>query len=257
VPLIDLDGGPLHYESAGSGPTTLVLVHGSGGSAAVWRDQLDGLADVARVVALDLPGHGRSGGEAKARIEESVDVVRELGEALGLDRIVVGGHSMGGAVALAFALAHAERLAGLALVGTGARLRVLPAIFESLAADHAAAVRLVTDLAVGAAAPAALKASIHDAVLRAPARSLLADFRACDGFDVMPRLGAIAAPTLVVVGSDDRLTPPKYAELLHQRIPGARLVVVPGAGHYVQLEQPAATTAALRELILSVREAAP
>jgi pimeloyl-ACP methyl ester carboxylesterase len=253
VPDIEVPGIRIHYETAGERGPTLVLVHGSGGSAAVWAHQLDGLAGVARVVAIDLPGHGRSAGEAPATIAASVAVVRGLVEALDLPTVVLGGHSMGGAVAQAFALAHADRLAGLVLIGTGARLRVLPEIIDTLERDHPAGVRLVADLAVGAGAPAGVKTSVHETTLAAPPRSLIADFRACDAFDVIADLGTIAVPTLVVCGAEDRLTPPKYADFLRQRIPGARLVVVPGAGHYVQLERPAETTAALRDFLLEVR----
>ncbi|MBI2215983.1 MAG: alpha/beta hydrolase [Candidatus Rokubacteria bacterium] len=254
MPAIDLDGVALHHEATGQGPTTLVLVHGSGGSSAVWAHQLSGLADVARVVAPDLPGHGRSGGGAPAAIDESVEIVRRLLDALGLARAVVGGHSMGGAVAQAFALAHPDRVTGLVLVGTGARLKVLPSIFEALEKDYAAGVRLVTDLAVGPSASAELKDSIYRLTLATPYRVTAADFGACHVFDVIERLATITAPTLVVVGRDDQLTPPKYAEFLRTRIAGARLAVIPGAGHYVQLERPAETTAVLREFLLSLAE---
>jgi pimeloyl-ACP methyl ester carboxylesterase len=182
-----------------------------------------------------------------------VATVLALVDALGLETVVLGGHSMGGAVAQAFALAHPERLAGLVLIGTGARLRVLPEIIDTLERDHAAGVRLVADVAVSASAPDDVKASVYETTLAAPRASLIADLRACDAFDVIGGLGTIARPTLVVCGADDRLTPPKYAEFLRQRIPGARLVVVPGAGHYVQLERPAETTAALRDFLLEVR----
>jgi pimeloyl-ACP methyl ester carboxylesterase len=219
----------------------------------VWAHQLGGLADVARVVAPDLPGHGRSHGDAPAAIDGSVETVRRLLDALGLAKAVVGGHSMGGAVAQAFALAHPDRVAGLLLVGTGARLKVLPSIFEALQQDYPAGVRLVTDLAVSPAASAELKDSIYRLSVATPYRVTAADFGACDVFDAMDRLATITAPTLVVVGRDDRLTPPKYAEFLASRIAGARLAVIPGAGHYVQLERPAETTAAIREFLLEAR----
>lgn len=239
----------LHYEASGHGPLTICLVHGAGGSVAAWRPQLDGLADVARVVALDLPGHGRSAGDGIGSIDAGAALVLGAMDALGVDRVVVGGHSMGGAIAQTVALTAPGRTAGLVLVGTGARLRVLPELFTRIERDHADAVRFIVGLALGAGASDTLRARLVDETLRTPAATLAGDFSACDRFDVAARLGDIAAPTLVVCGDADRMTPPKYAELLGARIAGARVVVVPGAGHYVQLEQPDAVTAAIREFV--------
>src|SRR5687767_12442704 len=127
MPTVSVAGLTLSYEARGNRGPTVVLVHGSGGNTEAWRPQLDGLSDVARVVALDLPGHGRSSGSF-ASIDEATMVVRAFVDAIGLAPVVIGGHSMGGAVAQAFVLADPDRTAGVMLVGTGARLRVLPRI---------------------------------------------------------------------------------------------------------------------------------
>ncbi|MBI1737297.1 MAG: alpha/beta fold hydrolase [Candidatus Rokubacteria bacterium] len=238
MPTLAVDAASIHYEAAGAGAVTLVLVHGSGGSTAVWRPQMDGLASVARVVALDLPGHGASTGDGFASIDDATTVVRALVDRLGLGPVVIGGHSMGGAVAQHFALTSPERTAGLVLVGTGARLRVMPKIFELIEHDYAAAVRFITDAAVAPGATDAVRAAVFDQTLRTPARVVARDFAACNAFDVMERLADIHAPTLVVCGAEDQLTPPKYAEFLRSRIAGAGLALVAGAGHYVQLERP-------------------
>ena len=245
MPTLPVRGETVRYESRGTLGPALLLVHGSGGNAAVWRPQIDALGDIARVIALDLPGHGGSAGSF-ATIEEAVDVVRGFVEALGLAKVVIGGHSMGGAIAQGFALAAPERTAGVVLVGTGARLRVLPKIIQTLEHDHPAGVHFLVSLAVAASAPDPLKRTVFEETVRAPARSLIADFRACDRFDVMSRLGEIRAPTLVVTGIEDQLTPRKYAEYLAKHIAGAQLVLVPGAGHYVQLERPDDVSAAMR-----------
>jgi pimeloyl-ACP methyl ester carboxylesterase len=250
MPTASVNGLTIKYESRGSSARTLCLVHGSGGNTAAWRPQMDALADVARVIALDLPGHGGSTGSF-ATIDEAVAVLRGFVDALGLGRVVVGGHSMGGAIAQAFALAAPERTAGVVLVGTGARLRVLPKIIELIEQDHPAGVQLVTDLAVAATAAPALKQMVYDETLRAPARALAADFRACDRFDVMTRLGEIQVPALVVTGAEDQLTPPKYAQYFGAHIAGARVVIVPGAGHYVQLERPDEVSRAIRAFLTS------
>src|SRR5437764_10121850 len=101
MPSIDVAGIAINYESTGAGSPPICFVHGSAGSHAVWIRQMEDLADVARVIALDLPGHGESGGTDIGSIDEAANVVLGLLDALGIDRVVLGGHSMGGAVAQA------------------------------------------------------------------------------------------------------------------------------------------------------------
>jgi pimeloyl-ACP methyl ester carboxylesterase len=214
--------------------------------------QLEGLADVARVVAPDLPGHGQSGGEPPRSIEESTTFVAGFLDALSVRDVVIGGHSMGGAVAQQFALTYPERVDGLVLVGTGARLRVLPRLLDLLATDYAEGVSLLMQMAVGSATPAALKASLHRLTAANPQRVVLGDLRACDVFDVMARIGTVRAPTLAICGEEDQLTPPRYSRFFGDRIAGSRVVVAPRAGHYVQVEQPEATTVALREFLTAL-----
>ncbi|MBI4589406.1 MAG: alpha/beta hydrolase [Candidatus Rokubacteria bacterium] len=249
MPTQSVDGITINYLLTGSGPLTLCLVHGSGGSTLAWVRQLEGLADAARVVALDLPGHGDSAGEGSRSIDDYVSVVKAFVQAMRLGRVVLGGHSMGGAIAQATALAHPDLLSGLILVGTGARLRVLPRILELIASNYAEGCAFVNAYAFSPAASEALKEGAKAAILRTRPQVTHGDFTACNAFDVMDRVGNIRLPALVICGRDDRLTPPKYARFLAQRIPGARLVLVDKAGHYVQLEQPEIVNAEIREFL--------
>jgi pimeloyl-ACP methyl ester carboxylesterase len=240
---------PLHHAASGPpgapGPP-LVLVHGAGGTLAHWPRALRELAG-RRVVALDLPGHGASPPPAAASIRDAARAVLDLADALGVARFVAAGHSMGGAIALALALEHPDRIAGLVLVGTGARLRVAPAVLEATAsgpvsADAAAAIAASS---FGAGAPAPLVAGYARDLAGTAPGVLHGDLAACDRFDAMDRLAAIACPALVACGDEDRLTPPKYARYLAEGIPGARLVVLAGAGHLAPLERPDACAAAV------------
>ena len=173
-------------------------------------------------------------------------------DAAGLERVVLGGHSMGGAIAQTVALAHPERLDGLILVGTGARLRVLPRILELFRDDPPSGQGFVGRLSYSPATLRERVAEADRALRETPALVTLGDYLACDRYDVMGGIRTLRAPTLVVVGRDDRLTPPNYAAFLAAAIPGARLVEVEAAGHFAQLEQPDAVNGAIRAYLLSL-----
>jgi pimeloyl-ACP methyl ester carboxylesterase len=160
------------------------------------------------------------------------------------------GHSLGGAIALSLGLARPELLSGLVLWGTGARLRVLPAILEGLASAAEATLSLVVENAYSLDAHPSLKALGRAHLAKVDPRVTLGDYSACDRFDVMARLGEISLPTLVVCGEGDRLTPLKYSQYLASHISGARLTVVPGAGHMLQEEQPVAAAQALLDFLV-------
>jgi pimeloyl-ACP methyl ester carboxylesterase len=241
-------GRSVAWLEAGSGPP-LVMVHGAGGSADLWGPQLDGLAGVARVVALDLPGHGPLGGRGHPSVAAYQAWLDAVLIALADGPVVLAGHSMGGAIAQAEALARPERLAGLVLVGTGARLRVLARLVHLLRENPREGQRLIQDLSFAPGAPRECM-ELVDRVLRAGAPLVtLADYLACDRFDVRERLASMRTPTLVLAGVEDRLTPPAYGRFLAEAIPGARLVEIPAAGHFPQLEQPVAVNAAIREFL--------
>jgi pimeloyl-ACP methyl ester carboxylesterase len=168
-------------------------------------------------------------------------------DVLELDRAVMVGHSMCGAIALTLALDAPDRVAGLGLVGTGARLRVSPSILQATADPEAfaAAAEGMADWFFGPSASPALRSEFAGGLRGLPAAVVHGDFLACDAFDVRERLGEIRMPTAVVCGDADRSTPPRYSEFLQAHIAGARLTLIPGAGHMVALEAPAATVAAL------------
>lgn len=253
MPSLNVEGRPLFYLGGASGPAgTLpaVLLHGAGGSAAMWT-RLHVLLRAERpVYALDLPGHGRSAPLADPPgVERYAAAVRTFLDEAGLERAAIVGHSMGGAVAQVLALEAPDRVAALVLVGTGARLRVLPEILEAIPRDFEGSVERICRLCYGpAAAPELVARGIAEMRQVAPA-VLLWDFLACDRFDVRDRLPSIGAPTLVVVGERDVMTPPRYAADLADRIPGARTAIVADAGHMLPVEAPAVLGEHLRAFL--------
>jgi len=187
-------------------------------------------------MAVDLPGHGRSEGNPYTTVSEYRDFILSLLDTLSLRCVYLGGHSLGGAITLDFALHYPDRVAGLVLVGTGARLRVTRSILEPLRKGQ-----MVPDLVKWAYAPAVnldLLQLAQREWAKVPPSTFLADFTACDQWDVMDRLGEIRHPALIICGSEDRLTPIKYSQYLFQHIPDAQLKIVPDAGHMVMIEQP-------------------
>lgn len=227
----------------------MVFVHGAGGNHLVWGLQVHALAECARAVAVDLPGHGRSSPPGRNSIAAYRDVVLGLLDALAFDRAVIVGHSMGGAIAQTLALSHPDRVAGLGLVGTGARLRVLPAILEGVLNDLPATARLVIEYSYAPGTNPEFLRRAEEEFCECPATVIHGDFWACNQFDVMTRLGEIHAPTLVICGREDRMTPPKYSVYLAKNIPNASLVFIDHAGHSVMLEQPDETSQVLLHFI--------
>ncbi len=231
----------------------LVLIHGSGGTRLHWPPEVRRMP-TAKVYALDLPGHGKSPSPAAESIEGYVEAVLGWIE-VNLDRpAVLAGHSLGGAITLALAGLAPGKLAGIALVGSGARLRVHPSILSG--SDNPAtfpdAVDQIMEWAFGPQAAPRLVQLARRRMLEVPPAVLHADFRACDEFDMMDQLERIKPPALILCGSEDRLTPLKYSEFLAARLPAARLETIPGAGHMVMLEQPAAVAAALASFLEQV-----
>lgn len=216
----------------------------------MWPQVHAAFRDERAVYALDLPGHGRSAPlDGEITLARYADTVTGFLDAAGIDRAIIVGHSMGGGVALLLALGAAGRVAGLVLVGTGAKLGVAPETMDLLERDPVAAVERICRLAYGLAAPEAMVVRAIAEMRKTPPDVLRGDFRACQGFDVRGRLGEIRVPTLVLVGEADVLTPPRFAAFLADRIAGARLAVVPGVGHMLPVEAGGAFASALRPFI--------
>jgi pimeloyl-ACP methyl ester carboxylesterase len=249
MPTITVNGEEIFYQARGESGPVVLFVHGAGGTWRHWGLQMRDLAG-ARCVALDLPGHGRSGGQGRQTIEDYAEVVLSFARSLDLSDITLVGHSMGGAITLAAARAEPTLVTRLGLVGTGARLRVHPDILNGLGrGEVVVTARMIARLSHRPDAPAAQVAQSARELAANAADVYLGDYQACDAFSIMEALGTISQPALVATGTEDQMTPPKYAHFLAEHLPNARLVLIPEAGHMLMLEQPAALTAALRDFL--------
>lgn len=215
----------------------VVLVHGAGGNHLMWPAAVRHLARTA-VYALDLPGHGASRGPGSNEVSAYSEIVRDFVDALELPWFLLVGHSMGGAVTLDFALAYGYRLAAIAVIGAGARMRVSPALLAGVLQDFDATTAALTDYSYHAATPQAEKELYLRHLREADPHVLYGDLVACHNFDMVDRLAALTAPSLIICGREDRMTPPERSLYLHDHLGGSELLLVENAGHNVMIEQP-------------------
>ncbi len=241
----------IHFTDSKSNTTPLILIHGAGGSHLHWPPQLRHAKDL-RVIAVDLPGHGKSGGVGCASLEDYGGWVVRLLDSLGIEKAIIGGHSMGGGIAQLLALDHAERVAGLVLVGTGAKLRVTQQILDGVKNNFAATVEMIVEWSFAPSTPPQVKQLARQRMMEVNPDVLWNDFNACNNFDVIARVNQIKTPTLIMVGSADKMTPEKFSRLLAEQIVGSQLKVFAEAGHMLTLERTEEVTEEIRRWTLRV-----
>lgn len=220
------------------GKSTLIFIHGSGGSGAFWQAQVEGLAKRANTLAIDLPGHGNSDGEGMNRVEDYTRVVVDFTKETAVPNPIPCGLSLGGAITQQILIDYQDLIKAGVLIGTGSRLKVMPLIFEMIEKDFANYLDMIGSFAASEKTDPNLLAPFKDEVARCKPEIVHGDFSACNQFDVTDRLAAIDVPVLVVTAEDDRLTPPKYGVALEQGIKNATRSHIMDAGHIAPLEKP-------------------
>ncbi len=223
----------------------LVLVHGAGGTHFSWGELR--AVKFAAAYSLDLPGHGRSQPPGRTSVAAYADDVAAFVEALGLKQVVLGGISMGGAIAQTLALRDPDWLAGLLLVATAAALPVADAILHHIQPEFQATMRLVAKLEWPKGTPDEIVTRSYEELISHDPALVYADFAACQAFDVQSRLHEIAVPALVLAGDADRMTALPQLQFLAENIPLARFRVIDGAGHMVALARPQAVSEAVEK----------
>lgn len=245
---VEFKGMRVHYLETGTAAPdqkTLLLIHGAGGSSHTWDKQLSGLQG--HLIALDLPGHEESGGEAQASISAYREFVWEFSQALGLKRFVLVGHSMGGGITLDFAQHHSEVLEGMILVDSGARLKVNPETLKVLEQGKHPLGNVQFMFAKNTSGEV-LEQAARD-MEKVPPSVYYVDFQACDRFNILDQVKDIKVPALILCGQEDRMTLPKFSEFLQNEIAGSQYVIIPRAGHMAMLEQPEIVNQAIREFV--------
>jgi pimeloyl-ACP methyl ester carboxylesterase len=229
--------------------STLVFIHGSGGSGQFWQAQLEGLVEKANTLAIDLPGHSDSQGDGHNTVEGYAAAMIQFLDDMDPPGPIPCGLSLGGAIAQQLLLDHPGRFGAGILIGTGARLRVLPAIFEGIESDFQGFVEMIADFAASPKTEPAVIRRFQDDLVRCRPAVVNGDFQACNQFDVMARLKDIRVPVLIVSAEEDKLTPPKYADYLESAIPNSKRVRIADAGHIAPMEKPRAVNQAIMDFL--------
>lgn len=266
---ITIDGLPWEVRSCGAGPA-LLLLHGFAGRGTSWGAHAGALARAFRVIVVDLPGHGRTSYAAPSRltVERTADDLAEILARLGATPAHVLGYSLGARIALRLAAAHPATVAALVLESPSAGIADPTQRAARREADEALAASIERDGIAGfvttwerspvfashAALAPALVARQRAIRLSHHPRGLAASLRGAGQGAMEPlhdRLAGITAPTLVIAGALDAIGAPR-AELVADRIPGARLALLEGAGHTPHLECPAAFRRLVTEFLQEV-----
>jgi pimeloyl-ACP methyl ester carboxylesterase len=261
--MLDVAGSPVYaYSGARAlapGERTVVFVHGAANDHSVWALQSRYFAHHGRnVLAVDLPGHGRSGGAALASVEAIADWIVALLDGARIREAALVGHSLGSLAVLECAARHSARVTGAALLGPAFPMAVSDALLDAAQRDERLAHRLITGWSFSASRQLGgnrvpgvwMTGNAMRLMERTPPGVLHTDLNACHayagGLDAAARL---SCPVLAVLAARDAMAPPKNAQALMAALREPRVAVLPDCGHAMMTEQPDAVLDHLRTFL--------
>jgi len=254
-------GGSKVYAYTGTRPVdpakpAVVFVHGAANDHSVWLLQSRYFAHHGKgVLAIDLPGHGRSAGPVLGSVDAIADWLPRVLDAAGLAQAALVGHSLGALAALACAARHPARVAKVALLGPAVPMEVSEALLDAAKANDHVAYELINGWSTSAGKQLGgntvpgmwLMGSAIRLMERTPPGVLHTDLVACNAWTGgLEAAAAVRCPSLVVIGARDIMAPPRAAKALAETLAGARVVTLPDTGHAMMAEQPDAVLDALR-----------
>ena len=249
IPYFEYSGKQIFYQiKDNNSKNILILIHGAGGNSNVWESQFYLNIDY-NIIALDLPSHNKSNIFQDLSLDLYIDVLNTLIESLKPDKLVLGGHSMGGVVIQEYYFRYPEKVSALILCATGGRMRVSQVIFDSIKPDYQ---KYLNSFPTGTFYKKVSKAIIENAVLEASQADpevVYRDFKICDAFDTLEKTNSIDIPCVIICGKYDQLTPVKYSQFFHDKIKNSVLHIIDKAGHGVMLEKPKQVNDAIERFI--------
>lgn len=232
-----------------------LLVHGAGGSSRHWQPMLSLLDSNISSIAVDLPGHGATSGVVPNSVVEVASFLAAFLTSLKIQQPVCYiGQSLGGLIGLQFALSYPQRVEKLVLMATAAKIQLHPDFLASALSGEWDLATLRQSFAPKV--PEAVKTIVLNEFQHTRLNKNAADFMGVNCVDLTDAIADLQTPTLIITGDDDVIISPRKGKLLRKQLPQASLVNIPGAGHYVQVEEPAKVAAAIESFLLGASIAA-
>lgn len=256
MPHIEIGKGQVHYLLPSGAHVDrprgqlVLLVHGACDSSTYWRHVYRHLQGSHTPLAVDLPGHGDSEGPVLRGAGEHLAFLADLVDALGMSPFVFCGHSMGGSMAVEFALNHAHRLSGLVPLGSSPDWAIEQTEIDVWDRDPDAAFRDNLSYLFAKETSRETREAYDRQIRAIPASVCKADYETCRTFDLSSRLHEVTVPTAVICGDQEAWI--EGSRRLHEGIAGSRYEAIPAAGHAIALEQPEALNAALDHFLASL-----
>lgn len=237
-----VQGRKINYQAPGGFETgsrkghTVLLVHGATDNHKIWHSQYDYLDKENTPIAVDLPGHWRSDGPGINTDKGYRDFIKAFADAVGLAPFVFCGHSMGGSMALDFAINHPDLLKGAIMVGSSPHWELSEEEIKPWREDPEKARSKDIDNMFSKQTPSHIKEWVGKEMSGTPANICIGDLEACDTYDLDGQLDKVSLPLLVVVGDEDEYSL-EGSKLVKAKVPHSTLEIVSPAGHPVMVEQ--------------------
>jgi pimeloyl-ACP methyl ester carboxylesterase len=221
---------------------SLVFIHGSGGNHSIWSRQYGRLHKQHNIIAVNLPGHGLSGGNGEKDVRRYGEWIRKLLGVLALKDVILIGHSLGAAVTLQFAIIHPQAVMGIVCIGGGMKMPVNSLFLDFLKTNPTQLPEEITELickfSLAKENRSKYSIPLQKSIALSSVDVLYGDLTACNELDLTQEVNKINAPALIICGAEDKMTPPDLSRQLAAGINGATLDIIEGAGHMVMIEKP-------------------
>jgi len=220
----------------------LFFIHGSGGNHSIWSRQYGRLHKKYNIIAVNLPGHGHSGGGGEKSILKYSEWIKKLLDAMSLKKLILVGHSLGSAITLQFAIRYPEDIAGIVCIGGGMKMPVNSFFLDFLQTNPpeipAEIIALICKYSLAKENRTKYSDPLGKSIALSSVDIMYGDLLACNELDLTRDAGKIKVPALIICGSEDKMTPPDLSRQLAAAIATAKLEIIEGAGHMVMLEKP-------------------